>query len=200
MGGANGSGVEGGAGVDESQGGMGASSVAVDVAQAAADALPAPEGGRTAAEPSSTAADLPFPAMAADVPFPSTAADVPFPAMAADVPFPSTATGVPFPSTAAATTSLSLALTVTEEAAATEEAPRQAQLDDLEWQIEVIMRQHAEDCKRMNPSDAARFAKQALSAVGLRASALADDVRSPSSPSSVLPPRTPSVWVGALPV
>lgn len=44
-------------------------------------------------------------------------------------------------------------------------------LDDLEWRIEVIMRQHAEDCKRMNPSDAARFAKQALAAVGVQQSA-----------------------------
>lgn len=64
---------------------------------------------------------------------------------------------------------------------------------DLEWRIEVIMRQHAEDCKRMTPSDAARFAKQALAAIGIHGSASTGSAQSPSS----APPQTP-VWSGTL--
>ena len=36
---------------------------------------------------------------------------------------------------------------------------------DLAWRIAAIMAQHAEDCKRMQPADAAIFAKQALEAL-----------------------------------
>ena len=48
-----------------------------------------------------------------------------------------------------------------------------ADVADLTWQIAAIMAQHAEDCKRMLPSQAAAFAKQALErlqAAELRAS------------------------------
>ncbi|KAL1529911.1 hypothetical protein AB1Y20_000839 [Prymnesium parvum] len=65
---------------------------------------------------------------------------------------------------------------------------------DLEWRIEVIMRQHAEDCKRMNPSDAARFARQALNAVGVRGSARVGPA--PSSPPSPTAPPLTAVWKG----
>lgn len=36
------------------------------------------------------------------------------------------------------------------------------EVEDLAWKIAIIMRQHAEDCKRMLPSDAALFARQGL--------------------------------------
>lgn len=63
---------------------------------------------------------------------------------------------------------------------------RQENVTELEWQIQVIMAQHAEDMKRMTPRDAALFAKQVprCAAVNHRATQSAVKCRIGSAPQA----------------
>ena len=68
-------------------------------------------------------------------------------------------------------------------------ALEQSDVAELAWRIRAIMAQHAEDCKRMTPHYAARYAKRSLDALQAAGPPAPDRPRTPSAASCPVQPQ-----------
>ena len=72
-------------------------------------------------------------------------------------------------------------------------ALEQSDVAELAWRIRAIMAQHAEDCKRMTPHYAARYAKRSLDALQAAGPPAPDRPRIPSAASCPVQPQARAV-------